>query len=195
MSSVQWGIPSITVEKVLDSNPNVHLLNLEDALRQKQYDEAVVHLKYAWSVGKDNEEVEQQCLEILRALKKLGYAKDIHWGRERISSLLIGGLAICIVAFIICLLIWNIKVALITVGAYVIYIVSCLALESGNKLAKIISILVFGVLGIAVWCVIVYFICMKFWDVEIAKTAIKVVCVFGIIGTFGLLFEDNDKKS
>lgn len=81
MNAIQWGTPSITVEKVLDRDPKVHFMNLEDALQQKRYEDAITHLEYAWKVSY-GKEGKKQCLQVLQVLHKIGYAKDIRWDRE-----------------------------------------------------------------------------------------------------------------
>ena len=117
MGSAQWGKPVITVEKVLDSNPNIHLMNLEDALRKKRFDEAVMHLEYAWEVGREDEKVKQQCLEILKLLKQLGYAKEIQWDKEqKIVKILTD---IFMVIFAIIIFKWFLKIKIIILKIYV----------------------------------------------------------------------------
>lgn len=196
MSSVQWGTPTITVEKVLDSNPNVHLMNLEDALRQKRYDEAVAHLKYAWTVANDNQEVKEQCLEVLKVLKKLGYAKDIHWDRENRLTMLISSIIVGIIVFAVCLFIWNIKVASIAAVAGMIAVICCFVAvyNNGNAIIQKMGIMVFYVISFLLWIVVADYACTKIWDAKVAETVVKVLVVIFIIGAIGVIFYKDEEK-
>ena len=76
MSTIQWGTPKITVEKMLDPNPNLHLKNAEIALKDGRYENALEEIEYAYMLANGNYEVVKQCQKVKDVLYKIGYLRN-----------------------------------------------------------------------------------------------------------------------
>ena len=70
MGSISWGTPTVIIESILDPNSNLHLQKAEEALRNRDFDEAWDEMNYAELVANGNEEVLEQCRLIRESLEK-----------------------------------------------------------------------------------------------------------------------------
>lgn len=70
MAANPWGKPTITVEKVLDNNPNLHLQNAENALRERNFQDAARHIEYAKQTANGREEILKQCFSVMQLIQQ-----------------------------------------------------------------------------------------------------------------------------
>jgi hypothetical protein len=78
--AIQWSETTVTVENVLDDDPNVHLYNAREYLKRNDYVNAVRSVEYARRVSNTYEqrvEIEYQCFPIVYIAQCKGYAKDV----------------------------------------------------------------------------------------------------------------------
>ena len=76
MSEIQWENSKITIEKILDPNPNLHLKNAEIALKDGRYENALEEIEYAYMLANGNYEVVKQCQKVEDVLYKIGYLEE-----------------------------------------------------------------------------------------------------------------------
>lgn len=80
MAGSPWGVPNITHEKVLDENPNLHLKNAENAIKERNIQEALRHIGYAEQTANGRKEILEQCSKVKRLLARIR-AQAQEWYR------------------------------------------------------------------------------------------------------------------
>lgn len=87
MAGNPWGKPHITVEKILDNNPNLHLQNAEDALKKRNFQDAARHIEYARQTSNGREEILKQCLSVMQIIQQQN-SPSVHRAEQRFIELL-----------------------------------------------------------------------------------------------------------
>ena len=155
-------------------------MNLEKAIEQERYEDAVKYLKLAWELN-CGDEAEEKCLKKLRLLKRLGYAKNIHWDREIFLSMAIGTAISCGLLFLICMFIWGIKIASVVGILTVSLMISCVVFLYSDGIVRIVAFLVFYGIVCLFWIIVAKYICNRFWDESVAENVVKVLKVIFVI--------------
>jgi hypothetical protein len=79
--AIQWSEATVTVENVLDDDPNVHLYNAREYLRKNDYRYAIWSMENAWMVSKKEQidKIKDQCYQIAYKAWQMGYDNTVFF--------------------------------------------------------------------------------------------------------------------